>query len=211
MSEDPFVTIVFLAPIFMLVSFISSTIMGRKCFRPLRLPFIILVAPGIILHEISQYLLCRLAGVRVEDFNLLDVDMRWNIKGHLETEPIENSFLKPFLIAITPSFINTILACVLIMVLPYFRTTWTKLLIYWLVASLILGCRPSLHGLATAFKSIFKYPKNCLRELGCLGIGFLFGLILWKVSPGIIGISLPPMLIATFSLLAIIVAYAILK
>jgi hypothetical protein len=124
MSEDPFVTIVVLAPIFILVSFVSSTIIGRKCFRPLRLPFIILVAPGIILHEISQYLLCRLTGVKVEEFNLLDVDNRWNVKGHLETEPIENSFLKPFLIAIAPSFINTILACLLIMVLPYFRITF---------------------------------------------------------------------------------------
>jgi hypothetical protein len=211
MSEDPLVTIVVLAPIFIIVSFISSAIVGRKCFRPLRLPFIILVAPGIILHELSQYLLCRLAGVRVEEFNLLDIDERWNVKGHLETELIENSFLKPFLIAIAPSFINTILACLLIIVLPYFRITWTKLLIYWLVASLILGCRPSPHGLATAFKSIFKYPKNSLRELSYLGIGFLFGLILWKVSPGIIGISLPPILIAAFSLLAIIVAYAFLK
>jgi hypothetical protein len=211
MSDDPFVTIAVLAPIFIIVSFISSTIIGRKCLKSFRLPFIILAAPGIILHETSHYLLCRLAGVKIEEFKLLEVDKRWNVKGHIDTEPIENSFLKPILVAVAPSFINTILACLLITVLPYFTITWTKLLIYWLVASLILGCRPSLHDLATAFKSLFKYPKNSLRELGYLGIGILFGLTLWRISPVLIGIDLPPILTATFSLLAMIVAYAILK
>jgi len=204
-------TFLVLVPSFVIISFISSAIIGMKRFRSFRPFFIILVAPGIVIHEISHYLMCRLVGVSVEKLSLLEIDRRWNVKGYVITEPIQNSFLKPFLIAVTPAFINTTLACLLILVFPYFTILWTRLLICWLVASLVLGCRPSLHHLAMAFKSPFKYPKSCLRELGYLGVGILFGLVLWRVSPPIIGMDLPPILAATFSLLAMIVAYAILK
>lgn len=205
------VTILLLAPSFVLISFVSSAVIGMKRFRSIRPFFIILVAPGIALHEASHYLLCRLAGVRVEKLHLLEVDKRWNARGYVSTEPIQNSFLKPFLIAVAPSFINTISACLLIFVFPCFTITWTRLLICWLAASLVLGCRPSSHDLATAFKSLVKYPRKSLGELGYLVIGIIFGLVLLRISPTIIGVDLPPLLAATFSLLAMILAYVIIR
>lgn len=204
-------TFLVLVPTFIIVSFVFSAIIGMKRFRSFRPLFNTLVAPGIVLHEISHYLMCKLVGVKVEKISLLEINKGGGLNGHVEVEPIENSFLKPFLIAVAPALINTTLACILILVLPYFTITWIIILVYWLIVSLVIGCRPSLPDLAVAFGYVVKYPKSFLRELSYLGIGIFFGLVLWKVSPAVIGIDLPPLLAATFSLIATITAYALLK
>jgi hypothetical protein len=211
MNEDPLATFLVLVPLFVIVSFISSAIIGMKRLRSFRPFFIILVVPGIVLHEISHYLMCKLVGANVERISLIEINRRGGFSGHVGIEPIQNSFVKPFLVAVAPALINTTLACVLILVYPYLTITWTKLLICWLVACLVLGCRPSFPDLAIALGSIAKYPRSFLREMSYLGIGILFGLVLWKTSPAIIGIELPPLLATAFSLLAIILAYVILK
>jgi hypothetical protein len=211
MLEDPLMTFLVLVPAFVIMSFIFSAIIDMKRLRSFRSLFNIVVAPGIVLHEISHYLMCKLLGVKVKKVSLLEIDKESGLNGYVQVESVQNSFLIPFLIAVAPALVNTILACALILLFPYFTTTWTKLLICWLVACLVFGCRPSLPDIAFAFRSIVKYPRSFLRELGCLGIGVLFGLVLWKTSPAMIGIDLSPLLATTFSLIAAITAYVILK
>jgi hypothetical protein len=210
-SEDPLLVILTLTPTFIIISLISSKIIYMKRLKGFRPLFMILLAPGIVLHEVSHYIMCRSLGVRVQKLRLLEVDKYWHLSGYVIPDPIQNSFFKPFLISVAPSVVNTILACLLILVAPYFTEPWIEILLSWLVASFILCCGPSRDDLAFALRPIIKYPRNTLKEFGYLTVGILTGLVLYRVSLMAIGVELPPFLVAICSLLAMIVANVVLK
>jgi hypothetical protein len=210
-SEDPLLVILTLTPTFVVISLISSKILYMKRLKAFRPLFVILLAPGIVLHEVSHYLMCRALGVRVQKLRLLEVDKHWHLKGYVIPDPIQNSFFKPFMIAVAPSMISTILACLLILVAPSFTEPWIEVLVSWLVASLILCCGPSRDDLVFAFRSITKYPKGTLKEFGYLAIGILAGLALSRLSFVATGVELQPSLVAVFSLIAVTLTYIVLS
>jgi hypothetical protein len=210
-SEDPFIVVLTLAPAFVIISLVSSRIIYMRRLKVLRPLFMILLAPGIVAHEISHYLMCRALGVRVQKLQLLTVEKNWQLNGSVVPDQIQNSFFKPFLIATAPSLINTILACLLILIAPSFTEEWISILASWLVASLILGCGPSRSDLAFALRPITEYPKSTLKELGFLVIGILAGLMIYKISLLTIGVDLPPFMVAIFSFLTIVLACLVLR
>jgi hypothetical protein len=210
-SEDPLLVILTLTPTFIIISLISSQIIYMKRLKGFRPLFVILLAPGIVLHEASHYIMCRVLGVRVQKLRLLQVDKYWHLGGYVIPNPIQNSFIKPFLIAVAPSVVNTILACLLILMSPYFTDPWIEILVSWFVVSLVLCCGPSRDDVVFALRPIAKYPRNTLKEFGFLAIGILTGLVLYRVSLMAIGTELPPFLVAIFSLLAMILAYIVLE
>jgi hypothetical protein len=211
MSEDPFIVVLTLAPAFVIISLVSSRVIYMRRLKVLRPLFMILLAPGVIAHEISHYLMCRALGVRVQKLQLLTVEKNWHLNGSVVPDQIQDSFLKPFLIATAPALINTILACLLILVAPPLTEIWTSFLVSWLVASLILGCGPSSDDLAFALRPITKYPKSTLKELGFLIIGILAGFALYRVCLLTTGVELPPFMVAIFSFLTIVLAYLVLR
>ncbi|WXG45115.1 MAG: hypothetical protein WED05_00005 [Candidatus Atabeyarchaeum deiterrae] len=160
MTDDPLVTVIVLMPVFIIASLITSVIMRMGRFKPFRPLFMILVAPGIVLHEVSHYLMCKVVGINVERIRLLEVDKYWNMGGYVITEPIEDSFFKPLFIAFAPTLVNTVLACLLIALSPATAPFWFIVLTSWLAASFVLGCRPSLRDVAIALSSIVKYPRS---------------------------------------------------
>ena len=173
-----------------------------KRLRALRPLFVVMLAPGTIVHEISHYIMCRSLGVRVQKVQLL-IFTKAGMEGHVYPYPIRNSFLKPLLIAIAPSIINTGFACMLIMIAPLFVEEWVSLLLSWLVVSVVLMCGPSREDLAFAFKSITRYPGRTLKELGFVAIGVVCGLCLYSTCLQTVGVALPPFIVATFSILTI--------
>jgi hypothetical protein len=195
MSEDILVVVLTLAPVFVIISLLFYLVINKTRLNVLRPLFIILATPGNVIHEISHYIMCRLLGVKVRKVHLL---------RSVETGEIQNSFLKPFLVGIAPSLINTIFACLLILVAPYFSDGgWESLLFDWLVVSVILGCGPSRADLACAFRPIRKYPKSTLKELGFVAVGIICGLLLYRVCLLTTGVDLPPFIVAIFSSLTI--------
>jgi hypothetical protein len=152
----------------------------------------------------------RIFGVHIQKVRFIEIDRDWNSGGYVELDPIQNSFLKPFLIAVAPSLINTISACLLILIAPYFTEQMIKILIGWFIVSFILQSAPSRGDLSVALRSLFKYPRSSLTELGCLTLGLLAGLLIYRASLVTIGVELPPLLIAVFSLIAAALAYMVL-
>lgn len=211
MSEDPLIAIMILTPTFIIVSLISTRIISMKRLKPLRPLFTILLAPGTVLHEAGHYLMSRILGVHVRKVRWIEVDRNWNSGGCVLIDPIQNSFFKPFLIAFAPSLINTILACLLILIAPYLTEQWTELLVSWFIVSLILECAPSRSDLAVAVRPLAKYPKNSLKEIGCLALGILTGLFLYRISIVTIGVDLPPLLIAVFTLITTALTWTLLS
>jgi uncharacterized membrane protein YqjE len=190
MSEDILIVVLTLAPVFVTISLLTYLIINKTRLNALRPIFDVLLAPGWIVHETSHYIMCRLLGVKVKKVHLLT---------SVEIEEVKNSFLKPFLVGIAPSLINTIFACLLILVAPYFSDGWAGLLLDWLVVSIILGCGPSRADLANALRPIVKYPRSTLKELLFVAIGILCGLSLYKVCLLTVGVDIPPLLVAIFS------------
>jgi hypothetical protein len=211
LTEDPLLTILVLAPTFVIVSLVFSLLYGMRRLRPYRPILIIVVAPGVIVHEVSHYLFCRLMRVKINKVRLLEFDEFWNPSGHVEVELSEGSFLKPLIIGVAPALLNTALACLLIISYPLLLEPWMEILVIWLTISLILSCRPSLADLGFAFKALVKYPRQSLREFLCLATGLLSGIVLYEVSPTIIGMELPPSLVAAFSMITIILIHILLR
>lgn len=203
MSEDPFVVIFTLAPVFAIISVIAFKIISMKRLAPLRPLFIVLLAPGIIAHEISHYAMCKALKVRVEKVQLLWVDKHLNIGGSVTPEPIQDSFFKPLLIALAPPLINTTLVCLLIVISPTSTIQWVNIVLCWFVASLVLCCAPSGRDLSNAISPVLKCPRITLKELGFLFAGVLTGLVMYRVCLLVTGVDLPPFIVAAFSLLII--------
>jgi uncharacterized membrane protein AbrB (regulator of aidB expression) len=146
--------------------------------------------------------MCRILRVKVLRVKLLTFT-KHTVEGHVDYYPVENSFLKPFLIAAAPWFINTIFVCLLILVAPFFVGEWMSLLLGWLIVSIILSSGPSREDLANAVRPIVRYPRTTMRELGFVALGVVCGIVFYRVCLLTIGVNLPPLVVGIFSILVV--------
>lgn len=206
MSEDLLVVILTLAPVFVIISLVSFQIISMTRLRALWPLINVLLIPGIVVHEAGHYIMCRSLGVKVNKVHLLKFEKK-RFTGSIEAAEVQNTFLKPFLIAIAPSLINTIFVCLLILVAPFFAESWINLLLGWFAVALVLECGPSSADLAHALRPIVKYPRSTLRELGFLALGIVCGIVLYRVCLLTIGVDLPPLVVAIFSILTVVILF----
>ena len=100
-----------------------------------------LTFPGIIIHELGHLLLCRLTGVRVNAYALLQMQEPYGYVIHEEPD----SVFKNFLITFGPFFVNTI-AIAAFLVLGTFVSTFVSIagwIFVWLAISAGMHSFPS--------------------------------------------------------------------
>lgn len=108
----------------------------------------ILMAPGIIIHELSHAIFCLLFGVKIYKINLLQYK---RVAGYvMHAEPTR--FLPSFFISFGPLIINSVLAIWFFSQVEFFQE-WTTWLFLWLGIVLGLQAIPSTGDAKALFKS----------------------------------------------------------
>jgi len=154
-------TCILIVPI---ISLIINFIFSIGPLKSLKNIFIILVVPGIVIHEASHILFCKILGTRVVSVTYFKPHSS-GFQSYVRTEEIE-SFLKVFFIGIAPAIVNS-LSVYLILKLYTLNILNLPLALY-LMFSLIVGAKPSIQDIFVAFSVAAKYPLRVLSEFFAL-------------------------------------------
>lgn len=136
------------------VSLISSIIIRRHETSAWIHIVKIAFAPGVIVHELSHLIVCKLFGVEILDFTLFQAD---TISGSIQPINLDNkSPLQLFYIAFAPTFTGTIILYYLFPLVSSPFTSNLSLLAYIGVAYLFISVLVSLHISAEDFGVFFR-------------------------------------------------------
>jgi len=133
----------------------------------------LITAPGVMVHELSHYLFCLLARVRVYKVKLFQFGQ---LAGYVEHDEPEN-FNQAFLISFGPLIINTAAAMILFSQLrpPYH---YLQLLYLWL--GIVIG----LHAIPSSgdARALFDTANNKIKKNPFVIFGYPFVLILYILN-----------------------------
>ncbi len=144
-----------------LISLIINFILFLKPLKVLKNVISLMFAPGIAIHEASHLFFCKILGTKIVDITYFKPYV-CGFQGYVKTEEIE-SFLKAFLIGIAPAIVNSLLVYLVLKL--YVLNFLNPFLTAYLMFSLIIGARPSIQDILTAFSVAAKYPSRFLSEL----------------------------------------------
>lgn len=134
----------------------------------------VLLAPGIILHELSHALFCWLSGIRVFKIKLFGFG---NPPGYVEhAEP--ETFIQNLLISFGPLIFNSLGALVLFGGLEAPFLTWRNILFVWLAIVFGLEAIPS-EGDARA---LWQVSQRQVRRNPLVVFGLVFVLLLYLLN-----------------------------
>lgn len=100
----------------------------------------ILTFPGIIFHETSHYLMCRILGVRVREVKFFKLG---HVLGYVRHEEVE-SFTKNFLIIVAPFIGNSLISVLCFSIILFFSPEfWISVFLFWLGMASAMHAAPS--------------------------------------------------------------------
>jgi len=164
-----------------IISYIMWTFVLSRDLGPFSTVLKILGFVGVIVHEISHYLMCKLLNVPTESITV----KYWN-KGRpspsgrvMLKEAQRISFLQGSLIALAPLFISTwlIFWSLLIAFTPSIEPMFFILALAFLI-SLLIGAAPSFQDFKTIRYAFERDPTYSIYQI-CLVL--LSGLIVWGI------------------------------
>lgn len=165
---------------YMMVFVVSFTMMFlyRLHLGPFRLFLTILGFIGIIVHELSHYVLCKFLGVPVEHIHIHYRDKITGMAapgGSVQPkEPERITFLQALIIGFAPLFISTwlILFC-----FDIFSITGLDIYLYFIagfmIISLLIGGAPSPADMRYCYYGFVRSPAYSLYQLLLIGISIL--------------------------------------
>lgn len=106
---------------------------------------------GIMVHELSHYMMCLLTGVKVEKAGIIpERDEKGGLHGYIS--PGDSSFLQTILISFAPLVIGTyLIAFLLQFVLIVYINILLVILSFFLILSILIAISPSPQDIRTIF------------------------------------------------------------
>lgn len=147
-----------------IISLIINFIFSISPLKSLKSVFTILVAPGIVVHEASHILFCKILGARVVDVTYFKPHGP-GFQSYVRIEEIE-SFLKVFFIGVAPAIVNSFLVYLVLKI--YALNILNFSLTIYLMFSLIVGAKPGIQDILVAFNVAAKHPLRFLSEFFAL-------------------------------------------
>jgi hypothetical protein len=174
---------------YIIVFLISFAMMFIYRFQlgPFRLFLNILGFIGVIVHEVSHYLLCKLLGVPVEYIHIHYRNKRTGRAAPggsvLPKEPERISFLQALLIGFAPLFISTWL---ILLCFDIFSITGLEIYFYFIagfmIVSLLIGGAPSPADMRHCYHGFVRSPAYSLYQLFLSGMSILTVVFLLNYS-----------------------------
>lgn len=135
---------------------------------------------GIVIHEISHYLISLLVGINPREIKIKFRSRKTGIinpHGHVKVKP--RSFLQTFLIAFAPLYIATWLAVLFFSILAYSNYWFViRIIACLLLISTIMGAAPSSGDLKFFYKSVRFDPVYTLYQIFLIILSIF---ILWAL------------------------------
>ena len=153
---------------------------------PFRMILNVLGFVGVLVHELSHYILCKVTGVKVEGLTIRyrsRISGKGNPHGFVTLEEHESSsFLQILLVAIAPLFIHTwlIMLCFELLHVPGFDDL-VYIAIGLVVVSLFIGSAPSNPDLQHCGKAFGRSPAYSVYQLLLLGISIITVLCTFQI------------------------------
>ncbi|MHA1386217.1 MAG: hypothetical protein ACTSR3_20885 [Candidatus Helarchaeota archaeon] len=161
----PYSFVIIIAVLF--CSIISRLILGMKHFNLFNKYIEIICFPGIVMHEFSHYLFCKLGGCQVIETKLF-VPNDPQALGYVAHE-IPESFLTSLTISLGPIIINGFCVSTIL----YFLPNLNEFLKYYLIFALVLGAQPSIPDLKNIFIPFKINGNKAFYELFVIFISFI--------------------------------------
>lgn len=182
-NYDPIIGSLILLPIAFIISYLVWTILmrTRKKLGPFKYIVNGIALIGVIVHEFSHFLVCKLLGVPTDSIKikLLDEDTR-QVKPHgyvsLKKDK-KMSFMQGFMVAFAPLYISTWLFfwSLTILLTPSFDD-FIRVLAAFFCASLMMGAAPSHQDLATMTTTFRSDPRYSMYQIFLV---FMSGISVW--------------------------------
>jgi len=116
----------------------------------------LLTFPGVIAHELGHLMLCRLTGIKVYEYALLQLKNPMGFVAHENPQ----SVWKGFLISFGPFFLNSLLAVLLAIIWMFTPNALIGLFVLWLAFSIGAHAFPSTGDA----KSLWKQTKESFTQ-----------------------------------------------
>ncbi len=164
--------------IFMISLFFKYLISKGESIRPFYGILIRLAYIGVVIHEVSHYLISLLVGVKPRR---IEIKFRHEKMGyvapHGAVQVKPESFLQAFLISFAPLYISTWLAVLFFTIIAY-SNVWfgIRFIAVLILISTIIGAAPSSADISCFFRSIRFDPVNTLYQIFLIVISIF---ILW--------------------------------
>ena len=182
-DHDPIIGTLIILPVVFIISYLLWMILmrARNKIGPFKHIVNALAFVGVIVHEFSHFLLCKLLGVPTDGIRIKLLDettRRVSPHGSVSLRNDKNlSFMQNFLIAFAPLFISTWLffESLTIFLTPSFDD-FIRVVAAFFCASLLMGAAPShpdLVIMASSFKTDTRY------SLYQIFLAFLSGISVW--------------------------------
>jgi hypothetical protein len=133
--------------------------------------WVLFLAPGIVLHELSHAMCCVLSGTKIFKMKLFGFQ---NPPGYVEhAQP--DKFMHSFVISFGPLIFNSLATMLIFAKFPKPTLTWQSILLFWLAIVFGLNAVPSMGDAKTLFSSANKkIRRNPFIALAYPFIGVLF-------------------------------------
>jgi hypothetical protein len=139
--------------------------------------WILFLAPGIIMHELSHAMCCVLSGTRIFNMKLFGFQ---NPPGYVEHAQPEK-FIHSFIISMGPLIFNSLAAMLIFAQVPRPIFEIKSVILFWLAIAFGLNAVPSMGDTKTLFASANKkIRRNPLIIVAYPFIGVLFLLNILK-------------------------------
>ncbi|HIE34051.1 MAG TPA: hypothetical protein EYP86_02795, partial [Candidatus Altiarchaeales archaeon] len=100
----------------------------------------IITFPGVVFHEFSHYLTCRLLGIRIKEVKFFKLG---HVLGYVKHDEVK-SFAKNFLIIIAPFFGNSLVSILCFSIILFLKPEfWISVFFFWLGMSSAMHAAPS--------------------------------------------------------------------